>query len=262
MNLRALSNLVSGPLFQPMWKKLHKLSLHRMNYGRGATARGSGEEWVLAYVRQNNGRAKPLVVFDVGAYTGEYAGEVLAVFGDQAQVFCFEPNEATFSLLKSTHGNKENVRLYNFGLSDREESRVLYSNGEASSMASLYHRRPDYTNIAGGQISRVPLTTLDLFCKGENIDRIDFLKMDVEGHELKVLKGAEEMIGSGGIRFIQFEFGDCNVYSRTYLKDFLDLLRPRYKIFRILHRGLWPIEEYDEALEILKVTNYLAVREG
>jgi FkbM family methyltransferase len=233
-----------------------------MNYGRGATVRGSGEEWVLHHLKQNNRQINPFIVFDVGACTGEYTEKVLATFGDQAQIYCFEPNEATFNALKSNHGAKKNVRRLNFGLSDREESRMLYSNGETSSMASLYHRRPDNSNTTGDRISRIPLTTLDLFCKGENVERIDFLKMDVEGHELKVLNGAEDTIRSGRIRFIQFEFGDCNVYSRTFFRDFLDLLRPHYKVFRILHRGLWPIDEYDEALEILKVTNYLAVKEG
>jgi FkbM family methyltransferase len=262
VNLRVISNLVSGPFFQPVWKKLHKLSLHRMNYGRGATVRGNGEEWVLDHLKQNNGQIRPFVVFDVGAYTGQYTEKVLAALGDQAQVYCFEPNEATFSVLKSNHSAKKNVRLYNFGLSDGEESRVLYSNGETSSMASLYHRRSGHANIAGGQISRIPLTTIDLFCKGENVEGIDFLKMDVEGHELKILNGAEDMIGSGRIRFIQFEFGDCNVYSRTFFRDFLELLRPRYKVFRILHRGLWPIDGYDETLEILKVTNYFAAKVG
>jgi FkbM family methyltransferase len=262
VNLRIIGNLVSGPLFQPLWRKLHKLSLHRMNYGRGATVRGSGEEWVLNYLKRKNEQVRPFVVFDIGAYTGEYTEKVLAVFGDQTQVSCFEPNETTFTILKSSHGAKQNVRLYNFGLGDREESRVLYANGETSSMASLYHRRSDRLNIPGDRISQIPLTTLDLFCKGENIDRIDFLKMDVEGHELKILNGAENMIRSGSIRFIQFEFGDCNVYSRTFLRDFLDLLRPHYRVFRILHRGLSPIGEYDEALEVLKVTNYLAEKVG
>jgi FkbM family methyltransferase len=262
MNMRTVSNLLSGPFFQPMWRKLHKLSLHRMNYGRGATVRGSGEEWVLDHLKQINRHITPFVVFDVGAYTGQYTEKVLSSFGAQAQVYCFEPNEATFNVLKSNHGTKKDVRCYNIGLSDMEESRVLYSNGETSSMASLYHRHPDQSNIIGKQISRIPLTTLDLFCKREKVEGIDLLKMDVEGHELKVLNGAESMIGSGRVRFIQFEFGDCNVYSRTFLRDFLELLRPRYRVFRILHRGLWPIDKYDEALEILKVTNYLAIKEG
>ena len=233
-----------------------------MNYGRGATVRGSGEEWVLDHLKQNNGQIRPFVVFDVGAYTGQYTEKVLAAFGDQAQVYCFEPNEATFKALKSSHGAKKNVRCLSFGLSDQEESRVLYSNGETSSMASLYHRRSDNSNIAGDRIARIPLTTVDLFCKGEKVERIDFLKMDVEGHELKVLNGAKDMISSGRIRHIQFEFGDCNVYSRTFFRDFFELLKPHYRVFRILHRGLWPIDEYDEALEILKVTNYLAIKEG
>jgi FkbM family methyltransferase len=262
MNTRALGNLFSGPSFQPMWKRLHKLSLHRMNYGRGATVAGSGEEWVLGYLKRANRHRTPFVVFDVGANTGRYTEMALSSLGKHTKVYCFEPNEATFSVLKSNHGTNESVRCYNIGLSDKEESLVLYSNGETSGMASLYLRHLDHAHIIMKPISRVSLTTLDLFCKREKVERIDFLKMDVEGHELKVLKGAAEMISSGGIASMQFEFGDCNVDSRTFFRDFFEFLTPHYKVFRILHQGLWPIDNYDEAYEIFKVTNYFAIRRG
>jgi len=260
MNTRTLGNLLSEPFFQPMWKKLHKMSLHRMNYGRGATVAGSGEEWVLDYLKQAKRHAAPFVVFDVGANAGQYTEMILSSLGKRTKVYCFEPNEATFSVLKSNHGAKESVLCYNIGLSDKEESLVLYSNGEISDMASLYHRHLDHANIIMKPISQIPLTTLDLFCKREKVERIDFLKMDVEGHELSVLKGAAQMISSGRIAFMQFEFGDCNVDSRTFFRDFFEFLAPHYKIFRILHRGLWPIDSYDEAYEIFKVTNYFAIK--
>jgi FkbM family methyltransferase len=225
--------------------------------------RGNGEEWVLNYLRRANRHMTSFVVFDVGANTGQYTEKVLSSFGEQTKVYCFEPNEATFNVLKSNHGAKEWVHCYNIGLSDKEESLVLYSNGETSGMASLYDRHLGHAHIIMKPISRVPLTTLDLFCKHEKVERIDLLKMDVEGHELMVLKGAAEMMLSGGIRAMQFEFGDCNVDSRTFFRDFFELLTPCYKVFRILHRGLWPMDKYDEAYEVFKVTNYFAIkREG
>jgi FkbM family methyltransferase len=222
--------------------------------------RGNGEEWVLDYLRQANRHITPFVVFDVGANAGQYTEKVLSSFGEQAKIYCFEPNEATFNVLRSNHGSKEHVRCYNIGLSDKEESLVLYSNGETSGMASLYDRHLGHAHIIMKPISRVPLTILDLFCKREKVARIDFLKMDVEGHELKVLQGASEMMLSGRIRSMQFEFGDCSIDSRTFFRDFFELLIPHYRVFRILHRGLWPIDKYDEAYEIFKVTNYFAIK--
>jgi FkbM family methyltransferase len=58
-------------------------------------------------------------------------------------------------------------------------------------LASLYDRQLDYFGIDYSKSETVKLSTLDDYCEKNSIDRIDFLKMDVEGHELKVLKGAE-----------------------------------------------------------------------
>ena len=49
--------------------------------------------------------------------------------------------------------------------------------------------------------------TLDSICEQEKVDTIHFLKIDVEGHELQTIEGASNLISSGSIDFIQFEFG-------------------------------------------------------
>ncbi len=66
------------------------------------------------------------------------------------------------------------------------------------------------------------------------------------------------MLGSGAVDFIQFEFGGCNIDSRTYFQDFYYLLNDRYKISRILKDGLYPISRYKEMYEAFTTTNYLA----
>ncbi|MFN8245330.1 MAG: hypothetical protein U0T56_02965 [Ferruginibacter sp.] len=81
--------------------------------------------------------------------------------------------------------------------------------------------------------------------------------MDVEGHELSCLKGASTMIKNGAIDFIQFEFGGCNIDSRTYLQDFWYLLHDQYNFYRIVKDGLMPIEQYNERWEIFKNINFL-----
>jgi FkbM family methyltransferase len=256
MNARRIGNAFSGPFLQPVWRRLHRLALHRMNYGRGVLTNDSGEEWVLRYLRRRHEPIRPFVAFDAGANTGAYTELVLAVFGDMAQVYCFEPNEATFALLKSKYRAAGCVRCYDVGLSDKEETLPLYSDGQRSFLASHY-RRPGMSMAPAAQVR---CTTVDRFCETEGVGTIDLLKMDVEGHELQVLRGASGMIESGRIGHIQFEFGDCNINSRTFFRDFFELLTPRYRIHRIVRRGLAPIDRYDEACEIFKGTNYLAAR--
>jgi len=110
------------------------------------------------------------------------------------------------------------------------------------------------------QEEKVEMKTIDCFCEENNIKRIDFLKLDVEGNELKVLEGAKGIIKSGNVDFIQFEFGGCNIDSRTYFQDFYYLLYKDYDLYRILKDGLFHIDKYKEIYECFITTNFFAVR--
>ena len=85
--------------------------------------------------------------------------------------------------------------------------------------------------------TNVPLITLDAYCCAASIRGIDFLKIDTEGNELKVLKGSQAMIQKNAIRAIQFEFNEMNVVSRVFLKDFYDILAG---IFVLPSTTPWP----------------------
>ena len=125
-------------------------------------------------------------------------------------------------------------------------------------MASVYKRKLDHFNIYMNQSEEIEIQTLDAFCKDHKIERIHLLKLDVEGHEKKVLDGASRMLKSGAIDFIQFEFGSCNIDSKTYFQDFYYLLKDNYKIYRILKNGLYQLNQYKEIYEAFSTTNYLA----
>jgi FkbM family methyltransferase len=256
---RYLETFFGGPLFQPMWESLHKLSLHRMNFGRGATLKKSGEKWVLNYLANIMSKKTSVVVFDVGAHIGDYASAVILQFGEKADLYCYEPSKSTFELLTDRLKNHTNVKLFNFGFGEKEEHVPLYSSKEESSISSVYKRSLHHCGVTMEYAEEVELRTLDNFCAEKGIKHIDFLKLDVEGHELRVLSGASNLISSNSIDFIQFEFGDCNIDSRTYFRDFFFLLNPYYRINRILKKGLTTIEKYNEKYEIFKVTNYLAI---
>ena len=105
----------------------------------------------------------------------------------------------------------------------------------------------------------IKLTTLDEYCVKNNIDWIDYLKMDVEGHEHDVLLGSKNMLESKKIGIIQYEFGGCNIDSRTYFQDFWYLLNKNYDIYRLLKNGLKKINKYEEEQERFLTSTFLSV---
>jgi hypothetical protein len=105
------------------------------------------------------------------------------------------------------------------------------------------------------------VSTLDAFVASKDIACIDFLKIDVEGHEMSVLKGGANSIEAGKVRAIAFEFGSADVYSRIFFRDIWDFLTGHdYKIRRIVPGGnLVEVESYYEDLEHFRgVSNYIA----
>jgi FkbM family methyltransferase len=246
--------------YQGFFDEIYKLSLQGMNFGGGAAVQDSGELNVLKYIRDKfQYVGDHFTVFDVGANVGEYTLFVLQTLGN-IRVLSFEPSYETFKQLENKAGGYKNIEIYNIGFGDKNTTLTLYSNQTGSGLASLYKRRLDHFGIDMNNKEEVTIRTIDDFCKERGIEKIHFLKLDVEGHELRVLQGAKEMINANAIEFIQFEFGGCNIDSRTYFQDFYYFLNDKYKIYRIIKDGLYPIDRYDERYEIFVTTNYLAER--
>lgn len=246
----------------------HTLSLFGMNYGGGGLIQDSGEVWALQnVVRPALAGVDTPVVFDVGANVGDYSLLIRREL-PQAKILAFEPAAATYQQLRqelSQSARHSEITPYNFGFSDADRSLELFSyaieGNEVSLLASVDRRLPTQNVSVDVQHSEeIHVRTLDRFCAAESITRIDLLKLDVEGHELAVLRGAREMLGRGAIRIIQFEFGPANIYSRTFFYDFWTLLSEAFDIFRIVPNGVASIAYYGEHREIFLTTNYLAVQ--
>ena len=243
---------------QVLFQVLHQLSLTGMNVGTGKNTDSSGEEEALKYVRQKFQDQQKILLFDVGANVGKYSLLLRKIFGEKGSICAFEPSLKTFQQLQSNLANNNNIALYQFGLGNENSTTLLYSDGEASGLASVYKRKLDHFNVNMNSKEEVEIKTLDVFCQEQDISHIHFLKLDVEGHELKVLEGANAMLKAGKIDFIQFEFGGTNIDSRTFFQDFYYLLKDQYKLYRIVKDGLFLIETYTEAHEFFITTNYLA----
>ena len=254
-----LRKLLSRAMFQPFLDDLQRLCLAGMNIGGGTGVQRSGEILVIKYLEQHIAHGETPVVFDVGANVGDYSSAVLSILGKNVRLCCFEPSRVAFAKLERKLGQHGAVELYNFGFWDKQELAALHSDVEGSGLSSLFARRLDHFGIEMSSTEQVELRRLDDYCQEKGITHIHLLKLDVEGSELSVLKGAGQLIDSQAIDLIQFEFGGCNIDSRTYFQDFFYLLNPNYRIYRILRSGLVPIAEYKETCEVFLTTNYLAV---
>lgn len=257
---KRFKRLISGKKsLQPFFTKLHRISLAGLNFGGGDNVGNSGERNVISYLRKHIGPGAVPVVFDVGANAGIYTREVLDVFGEKADIYCFEPLKGAFGILSGNMKGRANVKLYNFGFGEKEMSAVIHSNDPASPLASCFKRDAAHLGVDMKHSETIALKRLDGFCAEQSISHIDLLKVDVEGAELAVLKGAGRLIDTGAISIIQFEFGICDIDSRTFFKDFFVMLHPRYRIYRILKDGFEPVDAYTEAHEVFLTTNYMAV---
>jgi FkbM family methyltransferase len=260
---RYLLGAVARPALQAAFRGLHRVALAGMNIGTASHVVNSGERRILRAIAATDQRTgRQPVIFDVGANVGQFAREAHAAWHGRARIICFEPSREAFRRLTATVSSLAGIELVPIAVGDAPGDARLYTDGVASGLASLY-RRPGFAAANGGASSEpVAVTTIDRHCAQHGIEYVSYLKLDIEGHELAALAGAAEMRAGGRIDCIQFEFGGCNVDSRTYMRDFYDLLSPAYDLHRIVRGGAYPIGTYSERLEIFSTTNFLAVRRG
>jgi FkbM family methyltransferase len=203
------------------------------------------------------------VAFDVGANRGDWA-ETALVLNPALEIHAFEPGAATFAAL-TARGLPPAVRCHALGLGAVAEQRELFPLGPDTRLASLYRRtglEDDYKIETPAHGETVTITTLDAYCAEAGVAAIDFLKIDTEGHDLQVLRGAAGLIGRAAVRYIQFEYGASNVESRDMLKDFFAFFAgTRYNLHKVHAEGFSHYPRYNVRLENFQYQNWLAVRQ-
>jgi FkbM family methyltransferase len=162
------------------------------------------------------GTVKPgKTIFDVGANEGQSSIVFHEMFPG-AQVHAFEPFPATFEKLRQNVVHLPRVKPYALGLSDRTGESELHVSTQESSLNSLLGQGREYVWSETAPLEskvKVRLSTLDSFCEEQKIAEIDFLKIDVQGVEHLVLKGASQMLARGAIRVIRLEVLFVQLYE-------------------------------------------------
>ena len=134
-----------------------------------------------------------MVCIDVGGNLGYYAALESKKVGSTGRIIVIEPSPLNFRYLTKNLAlqNQNNYELYNYACGNKDgEVRFLIS--EHSNTSRVL--KDDEKTLPDMSIIKVPIIILDDFLKKKRIDRVDILRMDVEGYEDEVLEGAKELI--------------------------------------------------------------------
>ena len=145
-------------------------------------------------------------------------------------------------------------------MGDETGTLLLYDRADqdGSSHASAYRKNITNYHMQQPVEHTVEIQTLDQWAASASINSIDFLKIDTEGYEFEVLKGAKELLEAGRINVIQFEFGTTHCFSRRFIHDFIELL-PDHILFRLFPRGLLRLDLPTLETEIFAFQNIVAI---
>ena len=260
---KAIIKASGNRFIQSVLEKNVLVAQYLMGIGSGGKVLSSGEQAIFDVLKQT--LKPPYCIFDVGSNEGQFLQLTLDnIAGDDLSIHCFEPGHGTFKTLAASYKDDKRVRLNNIGIGKEKGAAVLHFNSVGSGLASLTKRRLDHFGIDFDKSEKVEVTTIDNYCSENAIKRIHLLKMDIEGHELDALAGARRMFDSKSINFVTFEFGGCNIDTRTFFQDFWYFFGEiKMNIFRITPSGyLCPIESYKEIHEQFRTINFIAMLNG
>ena len=201
----------------------------------------------------------PNLAIDIGANVGAFTAQLRKTFPN-LEVHMFEPANSLFNQLNTRFFEDDLVYVLPLAVSDERGKECLYFDKDRLELASLTKRRLDHFNIYFDLSESV-----DVICFEDywniNLQRrdIDFIKVDVEGYELAVLRSMGQAINF--IKVIQFEFGGTCIDAKTYFQDFWYFFEEHNsEIYRITFLGLFHIATYREIDETFVKTDFLAVR--
>ena len=202
-----------------------------------------------------------IVFVDGGANIGKHSMYFLKLcekYNKKHSLLCIEPFPSTREvLLKNMKGR--DVKLLPIALGEKNDTVKFYHDQGSVSGANSTIRHY-YLNSGYIEIQQKNLDTVVI---DEGISKIDFLKLDIEGAEVKALSGAKELLKEGKIKYIQLEYNQTWIKGGGSIEKVLDLCDMYgYQLFRITKKTLLSIPTYHYVLDDFFFSNLLLVSTG
>lgn len=210
--------------------------------------------WVLDFIPEG----RSVRIIDVGAHIGEWSRSVLETAQrrgriDDIDLHAFEPSGSNFEELVRALGSQAGS-LHRVALSDSAGTATLHIQ-QPGQWGNSFHEVPGLHSSR----ENIEKTTLDIYARQAGLDRIDILKIDTEGHELAVMRGASGLLQHGCVGVLQFEYNNCWIYARHFLRDAFQLLTPMgYHLGKLTPRGVMLCPSWDASLETFTQAQYVA----
>ena len=194
------------------------------------------------------------VVFDVGANVGQTLA-ILTRSAPDADIYAFEPVTAAYRKLLIQAKGRSNVHCVNAALGASSGTVLISSFGTKTSNRILNAR-------SSAQSEQAIMMTGGDFCAERGIDRISYLKVDTEGHDLDVLIGFRNILDNGGVDLIEIEAGINPGNSwHVPLHEFTGFLHPLgYRIFQFYDQKFEKTEPVLRRANVAFISDQLASR--
>ena len=192
---------------------------------------------------------------DVGAHKGEFLNYLLTI-KDIQEIHAFEPQKEIFDVLNLNFGKNKKIFLNSEGVSDINSTKEMNLNSltSTSTFSTINKNSPwfKFKNIVLNKKDsfqkKIEIKTirLDDYFKVKDINKIDLLKIDTEGHELKVLNGAKKIFENNKIKYLLIEIHSSNMYKDYRASDIYSFLKE--KNFKLVKRFKFPFLKFEDQL--------------
>jgi FkbM family methyltransferase len=171
-------------------------------------------------------------------------------------IHAFEPSRFSYARTRDSLAGRASV--HNIALSDFVDTVELGIVHEGAGSNSLV----PFTDVnRRGSTEIVTVSTIDQFCNENGVQSIDLCKIDAEGHDLAVIRGASRMLEENKIGMIQFEYNSRWIDARCFLLDAFVLLEGfDFRLGKVTPAGIEMYDRWDPELETFREANFLAVQ--
>jgi FkbM family methyltransferase len=233
--------------------KIHNQTHCILGYALGEDAEVTddlnSENWLIQQYAHSS-----KVFVDVGANRGDWTALFLQESKGPRRGLLFEPVPELAAKLKERFQDQCGIEIVNAAISDQEGQMEFFvepGDGKTSSLArgATSPRARKYA---------VSVTTLDTAAKKAGLSGIDFLKIDAEGYDLNVLKGAQGLLARHAINVLQFEYGVAWPHANNTLATALALLHVyEYSTYLLRSKALYRFD-YQKYGEYFRYSTFVA----